>query len=291
MDGPAIRDGLTPPAESVPRGRAAHGVDTGGARVFVLPEAVSRAIGVAAIRTVFQPIIDLETASIIGFEALTRGPAGSVLEDPLKLLQAARRCGFIGELDWACRAAAARAVLDSGLPAGLTWFVNVEPDALATSCPKYLFSTFRRAASRLRLVLEVVERGCENHQAELLELAVIARRNGWGIALDDVGVNDASLALLPVLQPDVVKLDASLLDPDNGAAAMVVITALHTHARTHRMPHLIVEGIETASQLASARSMFGARYGQGFRFGRPQPLPRNVIPPTQPLNLLPAPVP
>ena len=58
------------------------------------------------VRTVFQPVVHLATGSIAGFEALSRGPAGSTLESPLALFDAARAAGRLGELDWLCRSRA-----------------------------------------------------------------------------------------------------------------------------------------------------------------------------------------
>ena len=58
---------------------------------------------------VYQPIVDLETEVVLGFEALVRGPAGSALESPAALLATARADGRSAEFDWACRRVAIRA--------------------------------------------------------------------------------------------------------------------------------------------------------------------------------------
>lgn len=252
---------------------------------FPLEPALAGAIGAHSIRTAFQPIVELTSASVVGFEALTRGPENSAIESPLDLLGTAERHGLLGEIDWTCRAAAVRAALASGLPRTITWFVNVEPAALGSRCPTHLLALFRSAASRLRLVLEVVERGCEGREDEIMELAATARRNGWGIALDDIGANDASLALLPLVKPDIVKIDTSLLKPANRTDALVVAGALQVFSRTHRRPRVLAEGIETGEHLDLARDLFGARYGQGFRFGRPGPLPANMLTPAAPIDI------
>lgn len=263
----------------------AHQPDSVAAPVFALPDDMSAALGVDHIRTVFQPIIDIEAGGIVAFEALTRGPAGSRLENPLDLLGAASEAGYLGELDWVCRAAAVSAALASSLPASVTWFINVEPYALLTPCPSPLFSLFRRASRRLRLMWEVTERSCEFYQTELIQLAAMAKRNRWGIALDDVGVNEASLGLLSLLEPDVVKLDQSLLDPTNALTAMNVLTAINRHNHSHWPPRLLAEGIENVAQFQTARSSFGIRYAQGFHYGHPGPLPPRIIAPTEPVPI------
>lgn len=225
------------------------------------------------IRTVFQPIVDLRSGAVVGFEALSRGPEGSGLEDPLVLLAAAKSAGRIGEIDWVCRALAVAAALRSRLPGQLTWFINVEPDALTTPCPPYLYPVFRRASTRLRIILEITERYDESHIPALTELAAIARRNGWGIALDDVGADESAFRLLPLLAPDVVKLDASLLDPQESRKVATVQLVLDQFRRDGHRPHLLAEGIETREQAERARHTLRATLGQGFSFGWPEPLP------------------
>jgi hypothetical protein len=90
------------------------------------------------IRTVFQPIVHLPSTSVVAYEALSRGPAGSPLESPLALIGAAHDVGRLGELDWLCRTQAVRLADQSGLPADVSWFINVEAAGLDTECPPHL---------------------------------------------------------------------------------------------------------------------------------------------------------
>ena len=69
-------------------------------------EAFRRILDERAIQPLFQPLIDLDTRHVLGYEALARGPMGSALESPAALFGAAWRAGRVAELDWACRAAA-----------------------------------------------------------------------------------------------------------------------------------------------------------------------------------------
>jgi EAL domain-containing protein (putative c-di-GMP-specific phosphodiesterase class I) len=236
-----------------------------------------------AVRTLFQPIVHLESGTVVGFEALTRGPAGSALESPMALLQAAAAAGLVGELDWLCRVSAMRTAADSGLPPSLSWFVNVEPAGLDTACPQHLLPDLARASTDLRVVLEIAERDIHHHVGALLHVTDQARRNTWGVALDDVGVEAGSLALLPLLRPDVVKLDMSLMDALNRDTAASVVAAVSAYAE-HRGAVVLAEGIETEQQQRLAK-IFGAQYGQGYRFGRPGPLPATVPAPRQVIPL------
>ena len=98
-----------------------------------------------------------------------RGPADSELERPDALFGRARADGRLGELDWACRAAAVRGALDAGLPRGLRLFVNMEPEALSVPCPDHLLELWSHARD-LDVVVEVTERALTSRPAETARL-------------------------------------------------------------------------------------------------------------------------
>jgi hypothetical protein len=107
------------------------------------------------------------------------------------------------------------------------------------------------------------------------------------VALDDVGADPRSLALMPFVHPDVVKLDMGLLRrPDDPYTAQVV-AAVQAYAEASGAL-VLAEGIETAEHLLVARAL-GASVGQGWHFGRPGPLPHPVPAPGAPIPLLAAP--
>ena len=88
-----------------------------------------------AIQQLFQPLIDLESRHVLGYEALARGPMGSALESPAALFGAAWRAGRVAELDWACRAAAFTEAVRGRVVPPLTLFVNAEPVSLGSPAP------------------------------------------------------------------------------------------------------------------------------------------------------------
>src|SRR4029450_13527262 len=73
-----------------------------------------------AVTPVFQPLVEIATGKVLGYEALSRGPAGSPWESPAALFAAARAAGREHELDWICRAQAYRAGLAAGRDPRLT---------------------------------------------------------------------------------------------------------------------------------------------------------------------------
>ncbi|GHJ43070.1 hypothetical protein Cs7R123_04120 [Catellatospora sp. TT07R-123] len=225
-----------------------------------------------ALYPVFQPIVVLATGRVAGYEALARGPAGSAFELPAAMFGHALRAGRLGELDWVARAVAFRHALRAGLPYEMPLFVNVEPMALRTRCPPDLVASVDDGAERLQVVAEITERFLGEDPAALMALMTRVRGRGARIALDDVGSNPASLALMSLLSPEVIKLDREVVQhPDTAVARQVVQAVRAESARTGAV--VLAEGIETPQHRASAIAM-GATLGQGWLFGRPGPLPR-----------------
>jgi EAL domain-containing protein (putative c-di-GMP-specific phosphodiesterase class I) len=203
----------------------------------------------------------------IAYEALARGPAGSQLERPDLLFAAARAEGLETALDWECWRAALRGALETDLDPGRALFVNVEPSSAASWVPEIGDPLLEDALDRFPLVVELTERALPNHTTDLIPLAEDLRRRGARIALDDVGTDPHSLALLPFLRPDVIKLDLGLMQ--ERPSREIAETAHAVAAEAERTGALILaEGIETEEHLLRALAL-GASYGQGWFFGRP----------------------
>ncbi len=224
-----------------------------------------------AVRTVFQPLVSLDDGQVVGFEALSRGPAGSALERPDLLFAAARRARRLRDLDVACRTAALRAARAGGLAEPYRLFINAEPEALDGWRPDP-----EHEQLPLTVILELTERALTSQPAQLLQTVARVRALGWGVALDDVGADPASLALLPLVQPDVIKLDLALVQKRPSAQIAAVVNAVHAEAERSGTV-VLAEGIETEEHLRTARA-FGATVGQGWHFGRPGPLPASLPP-------------
>jgi EAL domain-containing protein (putative c-di-GMP-specific phosphodiesterase class I) len=219
------------------------------------------------IRSVYQPIVRLADRQVVGYEALARGPSGTRLERPDVLFATAREEGLETALDWECWRAALRGALQSGLRPDRTLFVNVEPSSATSWVPEIGDPLLEDALDRFPLVVELTERALPNHATDLIPLAEDLRRRGARIALDDVGTDPRSLALLPFLRPDVIKLDLQLMQ--NSPSREIAETVHAVNAEAERTGALILaEGIETEEHLRRALAL-GASYGQGWLFGRP----------------------
>lgn len=243
-----------------------------------------------AVQPDFQPIVDLITGETVAYEALARGPVGSPLQWPGPLFDAARTAGRIPDLDHLCRMRALETAADSALRGPFGLFVNVEPAAATVvDLPNALSAALREKG--IRLVAELTERALVDDPARLLGFADRARAAGWAIALDDVGASTDSLALMPFLRPDVVKLDLGLVQRRPDGAVAETMTAVTAYAeQCHAV--VLAEGIETEHHERVARSL-GATLGQGWRYARPGPpagLGATPVP-RRPLTVWPSPAP
>lgn len=238
------------------------------------------------IESAYQPVVDLDSGALVGFEALVRPGPDSRWTSPDEMFTEAARCGTTTAFDWQCRASALQGALGADLPRELALFVNAEPLALDAPPPPYARPILAEA-SRLSIVVEITERNLMNDPAGLLRAAAHARDMGWRIAVDDVGADSSSLALLSLLRPDVIKLDMRLVHQRTSSETAAILSAVAVESeRTGAV--IVAEGIENQIHERRARS-FGARWGQGWFYGSPAPLPRFEAGDSQPDVLLAAP--
>jgi EAL domain-containing protein (putative c-di-GMP-specific phosphodiesterase class I) len=229
----------------------------------------------------FQPIKDVSRSQIVGFEALTRGPAGR-LERPDRLFAAAAAAGLAGQLDWVCRAVAFREMLVQDLPPSISLFVNVEPDSLIEACPEDLLETIWQASTRLRVFIDITGRALTRYPTQVLETVRRARAAGWGVAVGDIEFSSSGLALLPTLEPDVLKMNHKAVTSGAGPADHAVRAALGETEQTGAV--VMLERIEDDSGVQVGRSI-GAIYQLGYRHGAPGALPSRLSVPLAPVPL------
>jgi EAL domain-containing protein (putative c-di-GMP-specific phosphodiesterase class I) len=227
------------------------------------------------VEPVFQPVVALADERPVGFEALARGPEGR-FHSAADLFAAAVRAGRSAELDWLCVKMAALRYQEAD-NAGCALFVNINPDTLATDPPDELIEAWAELNARNDVVLELTERAVIEQPARLLNAVDDARRRSARIALDDVGSEPASLVAMPLINPDIIKLDRSIIQSrSNSWAVSQVVNAVLDDAQ-RQGSRILAEGIERPEHVTVARSL-GATLGQGWLFGRPGPLPHSVQP-------------
>jgi EAL domain-containing protein (putative c-di-GMP-specific phosphodiesterase class I) len=223
----------------------------------------------------YQPITSLQDGSVVGYEALARGPEGSPLASPAAMFAAAQDVDRVKELDLHCQTQAVVQARDVLLKSGHALFVNVEPSVIADAAfgrdpdaVNGLSSLLANVSSACPVVLEIADRFDDNSPAELLGVVMWARAQGFRIAIDDFSVG--SLPLLPLLEPDVVKLAPSILTAEPDADLGLVLSVVRGQAERTGAA-VVAQGIETDEDRAVAMSM-GATHVQGFGVGLPAEL-------------------
>ena len=221
-----------------------------------------------SVTTVFEPIVRLATREVLGYEALSRGPAGTGLETPLALFDTAELCDREYELDSLCRR---RALANArGIDSEQLLFLNILPTCIQD--PDFQAAHVRETLADLglsprNLVLEISERQAISNFPIFREAIDHFSGLGFRIALDDTGSGFSSLEAALELQPDFLKIDMSLVRSiEDSPEKQEVLRGLQSLS-TRMGSHVIAEGIETPEELAAIAAL-GIEFGQGFYLGR-----------------------
>jgi len=237
----------------------------------VIEGEIGACLAATALRTVFQPILDLRQGRVYGYEALTRGPAGSPFEAADELFAQARACGRGAELELLAVRCAVERFAALGAPAKL--FVNFSPAVLAERQeePETLLALLgRHGMTPKQLVIELTENGSIRDSSTSWSELLRCRALGFGVAIDDLGEGFASLRLWSELRPEYVKVDRHFVhdihrDPIKLQMARAIQQIAHVAGAS-----VIAEGIEEQAEFQTVRDL-GIRHGQGHLVGMPAP--------------------
>jgi len=215
-------------------------------------------IDTTAFHPVFQPIVDVGTRQVVGYEALTRFDDG---EPPDTRFSTAWSVGLGMELEFATLDRAIHAA--RALPAGQWLNVNISPRLL--SHPRKL-QILINSADR-PLVLEITEHEVISDYREVREALQYLRPAR--VAVDDAGAGIANFGHIVELRPDFIKVDIGLVrGVDTDPARQAMIVALSHFARV-TSSQLIFEGVETSGEARTLKSLGGVDFAQGYWYGRP----------------------
>lgn len=218
------------------------------------------------LRFAFQPVVNLTTGGIAGLEILVRPETGDILAEARRDPELDGRLAVL-----AVRAAARKETL-------LPLHVNVFAGTLADLGGLTPLHSAVREAGRLpwEVTVDIGPPYTHVPRRALLEAVSELRGQGFRICVDGVGDGDVPLRLLTDLAPDLVKLDASLLERPAAVRAMRTLC--------EQLGALLsVEGVETEAQCAAARAA-GAQLAQGELFAPPTRIPAAdvYVPPRAP---------
>jgi diguanylate cyclase (GGDEF)-like protein len=238
-----------------------------------LSAAIARVVSDKLVRPVYQPIVELATGRVLGFEGLSRPTAESGFTDPGAMFTAAEAVGRTVELDLACLHAVIAGARQMSTDQILT--INISPRTIEAphfSADALLAILSRYSIDPGRVVVELTEREKVDDLNRLKANLGALQRMGLRIAADDVGAGNAGLRLLSQMRFDIVKIDLSLVQEgaERDTSRAVLRSLLELAARWQAS--VIAEGLETASQLRVVHDL-GVSAGQGYLLGRPMPEP------------------
>ncbi|RJG04348.1 GGDEF domain-containing protein [Noviherbaspirillum sedimenti] len=226
---------------------------------------------------VFQPIVDMNSGALIGYEGLIRGPEGSALHAPAQLFHAARQSGLGPQLEDCCSEVILKKFVELALPGRI--FLNISPDSLikaGVTIADKLAQLHLIGVAPQRIILEMTENQAIHDYDAMREVLRRCRSLGIQIAIDDLGEGFSSLRLWSEIRPDYVKIDMHFIQGiDRDPVKLQFVQSIQQIARKSGTV-TIAEGIETDTELRLLQEL-GIGWGQGYRIARPLAQPALAI--------------
>ena len=243
-----------------------------------LAAAVGQVIAARQLLGVYQPIVELATGRVLGYEGLIRPQPPSPFANPQELFAAAEADGRTLALDLLC----VELLVAGAASLRADQFLSVNLSPRSVEAPEFGVGTLLNIVRRNgfpaeRLVVELTEHVSISDMPRVREKLDACRRVGIRIAADDLGAGNAGLRLLSELQFDILKVDVNLVQRSAPGAlsSAIVSSVIDLAARTGAL--VVAEGIEDETQLARLTGL-GAHAAQGFLLGRPGALPARDAP-------------
>ncbi len=250
-------------------------IDTKVKKNIHIRHQIENAIRHECMHLAYQPIVDLRDQTILGMEALLRlGGSGSPVVNPSEFIPIAERTALILPMGrWVIGAALQRLQQLRSAGSNVTMAINVSPLQLKeTGLSDFFLTQVERASvdpawTAIEVTESILIEQPELAASELRQL----RSAGVKVNLDDFGSGYSSMSWLSKLPIDTIKIDQSFIsDFLVNPRKAVVLKAMIRLSRDLGLS-LIAEGIETIAQHDGLLAM-GCNQGQGFLFGRPEPV-------------------
>lgn len=227
------------------------------------------------LQSLFQPILDMDSGQVHGYEGLIRGPSDSMLHSPLSLLKASEQAGLRTEMELLCIEVLVGDFANL-VPEG-NLFLNLSPQLLRDA------STFERlmsifSANQLkpdRAVIELTENGGPEELPDIGASLETYREQGLRFALDDLGEGYSSLRRWSEHRPHFVKIDKHFTSGINQDPVKLHFVRSLQQIAINSGARLIAEGIETRAEFTVMRDL-GISLGQGYFIGRPNAAPQGI---------------
>lgn len=231
------------------------------------------------LRVLFQPIVNLTSMRSLGYEALARGPLGTVFESPIVLFRTAEETDLMFELDRLCRKRALHYARE--LDKDKKLFINILPVTIRD--PEFKEKGLEQFIQESGLdpnniVFEVSEQQAIENFAIFKDESKLYAEMGFSIAIDDVGTGYSNFQSLVELKPQYIKLDISLIkDLHLNPVKQEIVRSMVGIGRAIHAD-LIAEGVEAVEE-AQVLIDLGVVFAQGYLFAKPAyPFPDIFIP-------------
>jgi EAL domain-containing protein (putative c-di-GMP-specific phosphodiesterase class I)/GGDEF domain-containing protein len=236
-------------------------------------------IATTALEPVFQPILELGSGEIFGYEGLIRGPAAGSLHSPARLFAAATRAGALTDIEMiSCRRVIKRY---SRLDCDRSLFLNMSPQTVleVREDSQRIAEFIRSCGLRLEQVtIELTEHNHVSDKAAFRQALVLFRSLGFRVGIDDLGEGFSSLRLWSELHPDFVKIDMHFVQGiSQDPLKFQFLKSLQQIAENCNTA-LVAEGVESYEDLRLLRDL-GISYAQGFLIAAPSAQPAVKIAP------------
>ena len=214
-----------------------------------------------------QPIIDLKTGKIAGFEALMRLKNNDEIMFPGDIIPEVMSSGLTTKFDSAVIARIAKDIESMALPAGFKVSVNFFPGSFKDGVARGLLeSNFEALRARgVTVCVEVIEQYASSDV--MFELEAL-KNAGFELSVDDFGTGFSNLGTVRQMNPHYLKIDRSFVhEMEDGTIRSSLIPEIIAIARAVNAD-VVAEGIENEAQATRLKEM-GAEYGQGYHFAKP----------------------
>ena len=238
--------------------RALHISKKSGEKIHVGEEEYH--IDEKSVKLVFQPVIDVRSNRVFGYEALGRDPQGKL--NILELFKRYQAIGKLEDLKSLCFKMALNAAREAGLQ---KLFINVDFNILRNM----------KEISKpqdMEVILEISEKEVLDDVENQLKIAQRWRNKGFKFAIDDFGAGFISLPFIAQLVPEYIKIDRStILQSVSSIQFREFLKDLIQAMSNYSTEGIIAEGIETEQELQVVKEL-GLDLVQGFLLGRPHEL-------------------
>jgi diguanylate cyclase (GGDEF)-like protein len=229
----------------------------------------------SAFRAVYQPIMDLSTDRISGYEMYSRGPDGA-FESPADFFRVCVENDMLTSVDLLCLKHCIG--MTSSIRKNLRFHINLFPSTILETPVEDLISLFPVDKAGKVYCIEISEQQFVGDPITLRDKINVLKEAGILVAIDDIGFGRSSLECLILLEPDVVKVDRKYVSGVSKDPAKARLLRRVVNVAKSLGAEIVAEGIEEDADLPVLREI-GIHYGQGYFWGELlEVLPEEVMP-------------